>query len=698
METFTSLREDVKIHPAPSNQGGQPCWLLEDPVRNQFFHIDWPTYEILSRWDYGAVDFIVESINSETTLIVSAKDVEEVAKFIDTHCLVKRSSTDAASGLNERRINAKKSTLHKLMHSYLFFRVPIVNPDPWLNRLLPLGEFLLSRRFLVITLIALLVGIVQISRQWDVFLSTLVNTFTFEGLLYYGLALFFVKILHEFGHAFTAKKYGCKVPTMGIAFLVLFPMAYTDMNQVWKVTERGKRLEIAVAGIRLELLVAAWATFLWVLLPDGPMRSAVFFLATISWVLTLFLNASPFMRFDGYFILMDWINFPNLHSRSSAVARWRIRKFLFGVGEKCPEEVSVNFQRFLIIFAMTTWIYRFFLFIGIALLIYTKTTKIVGVTLAIVEIYWFILKPVIAELKDWWTRRQVLVATKRTKTTGIIFILLLLVFVLPLPIPVTTNAFMRPAEFTNIVLFNHAKLQMIHIAEQEKVTLGSQLFEFLSPAAEYQQILAEIQKNGAIEAFQAAGVSMAEDLSMTVITHNRLRAMANFDQAQEGASKFQLTALENGTFYFENPDLHSGQWLAKGQNLGTLVTPSQGAEIIAWIDETDVARIKIGSKVSFFSHRVGKPVLAEVVHIEDDASNNIPVPALTVAFGGTILVREHNGMLVPEQSLYKVTIRAEGYLPPGVHYGKVYISGSPITLGGRFLRSAILTIVRELTP
>ncbi len=698
MDTFTSLREDIKIHPAPPNVGGQPCWILEDPVRNQFFHIDWPTYEILSRWDYGAVDFIVESINSETTLIVSAKDVEEVAKFIDTHYLIKRSSTEVAFSLNERRLNAKKSILHKLMHGYLFFRVPIVNPDPWLDRMLPLGKLLLSRRFLVITLIVLLAGIFQISRQWDVFLSTLVNTFTFEGLLYYGLALFFVKILHEFGHAFTAKQYGCKVPTMGIAFLVLFPMAYTDMNQVWKVTERGKRLEIAIAGIRLELLVAAWATFLWVLLPDGPLRSALFFLATISWVLTLFLNASPFMRFDGYFILMDWINFPNLHSRSSALARWRIRQFLFGVDEKCPEEVSVNFQRFLVIFAMTTWVYRFFLFIGIALLIYTKATKIVGITLAIIEIYWFILKPVIAELKDWWTRRQVLIATKRTKTTGIIFTILILMFVFPLPVPVTTNAFMRPAEFTNIVLFNHAKLQTIHIADQAKVAPGAQLFEFLSPTVEYQQILAEIQKNEAIEAFQAAGVSTAADLSMTVITHNRHRAMANFGQAQVGASKFQLNALENGTFYFENPDLQSGQWLAKGQNLGTLVTPSQEAEIIAWIDEANVSRIKVGSKVSFFSHRVGKPVLAEIVTIEDDATNNIPVPSLTVPFGGTILVREHNGMLVPEQSLYKVTMRAEGNLPPGVHYGKVYISGSPITLGGRFLRTAISTIVRELTP
>lgn len=698
MDTLPSLRDELKLHPATPGPEGQPCWLLEDPVRNSFFRIDWPTYEVLARWDFGVSEFIIETINRETTLTVSSEDIENVAKFLDTHCLIRRSSSESALGLNERKYMAKKSLWHKVMHGYLFFRVPLVNPDPWLDRMLPLGVFLLSRRFFFITLLAVLAGIVQVSRQWEVFVSTLIDTFSFEGLFSYGLALVFVKILHEFGHAFAAKKHGCKVPTMGVAFLVLFPMAYTDMNQAWKVINRGKRLEIATAGIRFELLVAGWATLLWVLLPDGPLRAALFFLATTSWILTLLLNASPFMRFDGYFILMDWLNFPNLHTRSGAVARWRLRRFLFGVEETCPEEVSDSFRRFLTVFAFMTWIYRLFLFIGIAVLVYTMSTKLVGITLAAVEIYWFILKPVIAEVKDWWARRQELLGNRRTKVTGFMVLLLLVVFVLPLPFSLTSNAVMRPVAYTSIVLSDNAQLEKRYVDEQTSVIEMSDLFDFLSPSAEYQRALSSVRKNAAMEAFQTAGVLSTADLSMEVATHDRLKALANFEKAFEGASRFQISASKSGNFYIDDPDLHAGQWLPGGKQLGTVVTPTGSMEIVAWISDADVSRIDRGSQASFFSHRVGKPVVAEVVKIEDDAASEISVPALTASFGGTILVREYNGKLVPEQALYKVTLRADREIPEGVHYGKVSISGASESLGGRYLRSAVATIVREFTP
>lgn len=698
MTSLLPLRNELQLHPATRSLTGHPCWLLEDPVRNSFYRIDWPTYEILARWDYGVPDFIVESINHETTLQISPEDIEEVATFLDTHCLVQRQTCEAALGLYERKLMAKKSTWNKLMHGYLFFRVPIVNPDPWLDRLLPVGLYLLSWRFFVVTLAALLFGIIQVSRQWDVFLSTLVDTFSFEGLFSYGLALVFVKVLHEFGHAFAAKKHGCKIPTMGIAFLVLFPMAYTDMNQVWRVTDRRKRLEIAVAGIRFELLVAAWATFLWVLLPDGSLRSALFFLATISWVLTILLNASPFMRFDGYFLLMDWLNFPNLHTRSGAVARWRLRRFLFGVEEECPEFASIKFVRFLTVFAFLTWIYRLFLFVGIAVLVYSMTTKLVGILLAAVEIYWFVLKPVIAEMKDWCARRQELIGNPRTKKTGFLVTLLFVVFILPLPLSITSDAVMRPSEYATIVLPDNAKLETANVSDRSLVGELFELFQFFSPAAEYHMALSSIRETSAINGFESAGVSTAKDLSMEVLAHHWLKAEADFSKAAEEASRFQISAPKGGRFYLEHPDIRSGQWIAGGEILGTVVPSGDVAEIVTWVSEAQISRISVGSVASFFSHRVGEPVVAKVAKIESDAANEIRVPAITAPFGGTILVREHNGKLVPEQALYKVTVRAKGRFPEGVHYGTVSISGEPGSLGGRYLRSAVATIVREFTP
>jgi putative peptide zinc metalloprotease protein len=157
-----------------------------------------------------------------------------------------------------------------------------------------------------------------------------------QGLLAYGVTLAGGEMLHELGHGITAKRYGCRVPTMGVAFLVLWPVAYTDTNEVWKLTRRDQRLKVAAAGITTELVIAVWALLAWLWLPDGWPKAMAFLLATTTWVSTVLINASPFMRFDGYFLLSDYLQMPNLHSRAFALARWDLRERLFALGEARP--------------------------------------------------------------------------------------------------------------------------------------------------------------------------------------------------------------------------------------------------------------------------------------------------------------------------------------------------------------------------
>jgi putative peptide zinc metalloprotease protein len=231
--------------------------------------------------------------------------VQEVVKFAVQHQLVQAITPDAPRKMTEQLAHIQGSPMKWLLHHYLFFRVPLIRPDAWLTRWVGVARWFGSAGFGWLTLLALLMGLSQVVRRWDVFSASLVDTFNLEGLLAYGVALFCVKLLHELGHAFTAKHFGCRVPAMGVAFLVMWPVAYTDTNETWRLTNRFQRLRVASAGILTELVIAAWATLAWALLPEGGLKSAAFVLATTSWVATLAINASPFMRFDGYFILMD---------------------------------------------------------------------------------------------------------------------------------------------------------------------------------------------------------------------------------------------------------------------------------------------------------------------------------------------------------------------------------------------------------
>ena len=137
---------------------------------------------------------------------------------------------------------------------------------------------------------------------------------------------------------------------------------------------------MGAAGILVELAIAAWATLAWTLLPDGPLRGSMLLVATTTWVSTLLVNASPFMRFDGYFLLSDMIGVPNLHERSFALAKQLLRKALFGYEDPDPEPgLGQKTKRAMMIFAVATWTYRLVLFLGIAVVVYNLFFKHLGI-------------------------------------------------------------------------------------------------------------------------------------------------------------------------------------------------------------------------------------------------------------------------------------------------------------------------------
>jgi len=211
------LREELDLLPGPVLADGQPSHTLHDPVRNQFFQLDWPTFEVLRYWHLDNPELIAKVVCQTTTLNLQVVDVLSVVGFLQDNQLLQigeGKSRELATLLKRH----KGSRLHWLLHNYLFFRIPLVQPDRWLGPVAARLNWIFSRQFWGLTLFVMALGGVGVYREWDQFSSTLVDTLSWSGLLSYSLALIGVKVLHELGHAVTAKRYGCRVPTMGIAF------------------------------------------------------------------------------------------------------------------------------------------------------------------------------------------------------------------------------------------------------------------------------------------------------------------------------------------------------------------------------------------------------------------------------------------------------------------------------------------------
>jgi len=691
------LREELALLPGPVLADGQPSWTMHDPVRNLFFQIDWPTFEVLRRWWMDDAHAIAAAIDRETTLRLDTDDVQRVAQFLAGHQLLRRAGVSSARQMADRVRQTRSNPWTWLLHHYLFFRIPLWRPNDWLARWLPWAMLFASRRFLCLTLGALAIGLTQVAAQWDRFSTTLVDTFTVRGIAAYGVALVAVKLLHELGHAFTAKRHGCRVPAMGVAFLVMWPVAYTDTNDAWRLTDRRRRLHIACAGIATELAIAAWATLAWALLPDGYLRSAAFVLATTSWVATLAINASPFMRFDGYFILSDWLDFPNLHERSFAMARWRLRELLFGLQEDPPEHFNPRATRFLVAFAWAVWLYRLVLFIGIALLVYHYFFKLLGVILFMVEIAWFIGSPIKKELTEWRKRWREIARQRRWRGTGAFLVTAFGLLAAPWPTGITATGLLRPTEVWPLHAPSAARVETLRVREGQRVQAGATLVTLQVPELDLRQqaTLARVEHLR----WQAASAGLDEPSRARILVGEQALATTQAELASIYAEQ-QNTVLHApyaGVVRDLDPELHVGQWVAKTEKLAVLLREGTPWVVETWLDEDQIKRVRPGDTAMFVPEGgVAQVIKLRVSSIERDASRTVSRRELATVAGGHIVTREKTGQLIPEQAIYRVTLDTDSAGGELAQRGHITIHGRWESPLAGYLRHAMAVGVREL--
>ena len=695
---WPQLREDLTLHAGPATPEGAPTWTLHDPARNQYFALDWVAFEVVSRLALGSVDAICDAIRSQTLLHIQADDVLPVLDFLEQNELVQRHGLHDSAAFARKHAARQTGWLHKLLHGYLFFRIPLCRPDAWLASLLPHVDFVFRSAFLKLTGLIFLLGLWGVYRQWHAFEATLVDTFSLDGLIGYGGALIAIKLLHELGHALMAKRCGCRVPAMGVAFLVMWPMAYTDVTESWKLDSHRKRLMIAGAGIATELVVAAWMLLAWVLLPDGHLRGVAFFLATTSIVATLAINASPLMRFDGYFLLCDLLGQPNLHARSFAYARWWLREQLFRLDEPPPEPLSHGWQQFFIAFAVATWLYRLVVFFGIALLVYHYFFKALGILLFGVEIGYFIIMPIWSELQAWRERWDKIAPVVRHRPAFYLMLLGIAILIVPYDITVNSQGMLKPEHSLSVVAYQPARVDQLPPARGSRVEAGTPLISLSSPELLQKIHKARIKVDALERQYGAAGFSNDTIRQQGVLKEQLEAAREELNGLIAERERLNPVAPFKGMIADVEPDLFVGEWVPKGMELVRLIDDHQWI-VDTYIEESDLRRLDEGNWGWFIPEAAGLPdAWLGIVSIDSDASRILGDAALASTAGGQIMVRAQNNKLYPEHAVYRVRLKAtllNQQISTGHLRGRVVILAWPRSIIGDMVRGALATLVRE---
>jgi len=656
------LRQELSLFPAPPDKKGTPAWTLHDPPANKFYLLEWAAFEILSRWGLGSAQNIVDAVNEETTLVISEQDVLGVIGFLERSFLLINSTPEGNKQLAAAQAAGRPAWASWLLKNYLFIRIPVVRPTIFLSKAAPVVAFLYTRMFFILTMAASLTAFFFISRQWEIFSHSFTAYRSLEGIIIVGCAIPIAKIVHEFGHAFTAHRYGCRVPTIGFAFVVLIPMLYTDTNEAWKLTSHSKRLAIGIAGVAAELLLALAALWIWILLDDGPLRSVAFILATSTWIMTIALNISPFMRFDGYFILSDLVQIPNLHQRSFAFGRWWMREWLFGFGDPAPEPASWRRRTFLILFALMTWIYRFIVFLAIAVLVYHFFFKALGIFLFIVEIGWFILLPMFKEIGAWWGLRDKMRFNMNALRSLLVLTAIIYVLAVPwkksLSVPATLSAIREQqisTPFSSIITGESAE-------DMKKVRAGETLLQLSSPKMEQQ--IRQVRSSSEISRWQVDQQTFDKRLlSQGNVPQRRFEAdIAQLSGLNDVMNQLTVRAPFDGIVVSRNDELTPGLWLSRKEPLYVIADTSMN-RVDGYVKERELERIRVGASARFIPDALEFGVY-ECTVAEIDRVNiaTIDEPFLASTYGGPIASRnDANGVATPDSPVFRV--RMDGCFP-----------------------------------
>ncbi|WP_461538503.1 HlyD family efflux transporter periplasmic adaptor subunit [Spongorhabdus nitratireducens] len=665
------LRDDLNLMPGEADPDGSPIWLLQDPLSNRFFRLGEIELAIVAALGAGAPEQIAAQVTWERQQPVSTENVEEVIAFVRANNLAQADPEQIKR--YQQYQAAKPGILSRMLKTYLFIRIPLFRPDRFLSTTLPWVRWLGSWPVIAILILSAFAGLILVTQRFDQFLTTFQHFFSWKGIVAYALTLFAIKMLHELGHAYVAKAKGCRVPVLGVAFLVGWPVLYTDTSEAWKLTERRSRMAIGAAGVATELGIAAIAVLLWNLASEGIWKSIFFLLATTTWLMSVLVNFNPMMRFDGYYLLSDWLRTPNLEPRAFAMTRWWLREKMFGLGEEPPEPPRTYF----IVHSFCIWVYRFFLFLGIAVLVYSFFIKVLGIFLFLVEIVYFIMRPVWNEMRRWWQRRNLFSWNLLTIRTLLLAFLVIALVAIPWRNSITLTAWLQ-GRYITVFAPQSGQLASSLPEWGEVAEEGALLTRLSAPKLEQElqdarEKLAELAQQVRAQDFD---VEMRE--RALVVKTELATQLSRVRSLQRQLDSLQVYAPANGQIIDVSRALRINDWVSAGEPLFSLVDRSN-IELEAYLEESDLWQLSQGMEGWFYPENPGyQPFRVRVDEIESGALRELKTPYPASVFGGGLAVKQTEGnVMVPVMGTYRVFLQPLSplQLPDTVIRGNVVIEG-----------------------
>jgi putative peptide zinc metalloprotease protein len=359
---------------------GQPQYVVRDPLTFQTHQFSQQDYQILAALnDSVSLGDVFQRLVDERRLEPAQED--DYYRFVLTLHQLNFLVLPMADGtqLYNRHMQRQRARRRQQLTGLLFLRIPLLNPDAFLERTVAYAKPLFSRAGLGAWFVMMSIALAILVQRWDSFRHPHHSILAGETLLFTWLALIGLKVVHEFGHAYACKVFGGKVPEMGAYLIAFTPCAYVDASAAWGFPRLRQRVIVSLAGMYVESIVAFFALLVWSWTDDLLISSCAHQVVVLSTAVTVLFNINPLMRYDGYYVLSDLTGTPNLRQRSLMEVQALLKRL---IGIRAPQTTESAGQIwFLRIYGLLSSIYKVSLVLAICAMIAFKF-YLVGIALA----------------------------------------------------------------------------------------------------------------------------------------------------------------------------------------------------------------------------------------------------------------------------------------------------------------------------
>ena len=652
-----ALRPDVPVHRQAFR--GEVWHVLGDPYQNRWFRVRPAAWRFLARLD--GTRTVEEAwqlaLDGEPEHAPGQQEVVTLLAQLHGAGLLRSDLPPDGAALFKRLEARRTREVRSQLLNFLFIRIPLLDPQRFLERATPLIRVLFSRGAFFVWLMLVALGAVAVLSHMERFSDQTRNLLAPGNLAWLYLTWTAMKLAHELAHAAAVRRRGGQVHVLGVMLLVFTPVPYVDASAAWSFRQKRDRVLVGAAGVMSDLAFAGVAALVWAFTGQGLVNSLAHNLVVLGSVSTLLFNANPLLRFDGYYVLADALEQPNLKQRATAQLQSAFESRVFGRREARPVGRTPREAFWLGAFGAGSAVYRVVVLVAIVSFVAGQWFGLGLLIAAVGAVLWGVVP--VARFLRYVGGSPVLQRCRPRAiawTAGAIATLVVVGGLMPFPHHFRAPGVVRARQAATVVAETEGRVARVLVRSGERVTAGQPLLELNSRELEL-----ALQKVDALLAEIDTRQAWAREAQPAYLEPLRARLASTRGQRDELVARraaLVVRAPHEGVWVAPYAEDYAGVWVPRGAELGTVVNPGEFyfSSVVPQRSAADLFRDAVRGGEVWLPGAAVSPLAGGRVEVVPAERTRLPTASLGWLAGGDVQVKQDRDGLETTEPFFEVKV------------------------------------------